>query len=138
MVSERWRQDPQGLVVGLLLPALGRAVKVDDQVALRRQGALAMLAVERYQRATGAYPADLAAVVAKGLVAAVPTDPVTGKPLGYRRLEKPDEAGRNYLLYSVGFDGVDDGGRELTEEQGGFTRAIEGPKVEGGADAVLN
>gem|GEM_PF-39230 len=137
VVSERWRQDPQGLVVGLLLPAVERAAKVDDQVALRRQGVLAMLAVERYQRATGAYPADLAAVVAKRLLAAVPTDPVTGKPLGYRRLEKPDEAGRSYVLYSVGFDGVDDGGRELTEEQGGFTRAIQGPKVEGGADAVL-
>ncbi len=134
---EARKNDPGAMVVGLLLPAVERAAKVDDQVALRRQGVLAMLAVERYQRATGAYPADLAAVVAKGLLAAVPTDPVTGKPLGYRRLEKPDEAGRNYLLYSVGFDGVDNGGRELTEEQGGFVRAIDGPKVEGGADAVL-
>ena len=49
--------------------------------------------------------------VAESLVpdylAAVPIDPYSGRPLVYRR------TGDGYLLYSVGLDGVDDGGQRV-------------------------
>jgi hypothetical protein len=40
------------------------------------------------------------------LLSAMPADPFDGKPLRYHRLTK------GYVVYSVGVDGHDDGGRE--------------------------
>jgi len=62
------------------------------------------IALKRYQLAHGEIPASLSALVPKYLPA-VPTDPVDGQPLRYQR--KPDGS---FLLYSIGEDGVDDGG----------------------------
>jgi len=61
------------------------------------------LAVHKAER--GAYPASLA-VLAPGILKAVPADRYSGKPLHYRR------EGGGYVLYSVGPDLDDDGGRE--------------------------
>ena len=54
--------------------------------------------------AHGQYPEQLSQLIPDYL-AAVPADPVDGKPLRYRRSE-----GGTFLLYSVGVNGVDDGG----------------------------
>jgi hypothetical protein len=66
---------------------------------------LAGLAVERYRLARGQLPATLAELV-PALLSAVPVDPFDGKPVRYWRSAK------GYVLYSVGFDGRDDGGDE--------------------------
>jgi hypothetical protein len=65
---------------------------------------LVALALERYRRATGEWPATLAALVS-GQLAAVPVDPFDGKPLRYRRLAD------GVVVYSIGPDGTDNGGR---------------------------
>jgi hypothetical protein len=65
----------------------------------------ASLAVERYRLANGALPDSLDALVPKFLNA-VPTDPFNGQPLRYKRLAA------GYVVYSVGEDGVDNGGTE--------------------------
>ena len=40
-------------------------------------------------------------------------DPVSGRPLIYRPIDPArDSMTRSFLLYSIGADGVDDGGRE--------------------------
>ncbi len=57
--------------------------------------------LERYHRAKGAYPELLG-----GLDATVPADVIGGQPLRYRRT-----AEGGYMLYSVGWNGTDDGGR---------------------------
>jgi hypothetical protein len=61
-------------------------------------------ALAAYQRDNGRYPAKLDELAPKYL-AAVPDDLFAGKPLVYR----PTENG--YLLYSVGINGKDEGGR---------------------------
>jgi hypothetical protein len=66
-------------------------------------GAVQGAAIERYRAAHGQYPGDLSALVPRFLDA-LPPDPFTGKPYVYRR------ANHGYVLYSVGLDGVDDGG----------------------------
>jgi len=63
------------------------------------------LAVERYRLARGVLPETLQDLVPTYL-ADVPSDPFDGKPLRYKHLE------RGYLVYSVGPDGTDDGGKE--------------------------
>jgi hypothetical protein len=63
------------------------------------------LAVERFRRVRGRLPESLTEL-APEFIAAIPADPFDGAPLRYRRLVKGD------LVYSIGADGHDDGGRE--------------------------
>jgi len=62
------------------------------------------LAIKRYQLRHGRYPSELGALV-PAFLPAIPRDPADGKPLRYRL--HPDGS---FLLYSIGEDGVDDGG----------------------------
>lgn len=62
------------------------------------------LALKRYQLRHGQYPAELSALVPEFLPA-IPCDPADRKPLRYQL--KPAAA---FLLYSIGEDGVDNGG----------------------------
>ncbi len=64
------------------------------------------LAVERYRLARGKLPEALGQLVPDYL-AAVPEDPFDGTPLRYRRTE------RGFVVYSVGEDGNDDGGKAV-------------------------
>jgi hypothetical protein len=61
-------------------------------------------ALERYRHIHGEYPEMLDAV-APQFIGTIPHDIINGQPLHYRRTD--DE---NFLLYSVGWDGKDDGG----------------------------
>ena len=69
-----------------------------------RDGLLVGLALEAYHRRRGAYPAALGELV-PGLLPAVPVDRITGGPVRYRLV-----AGQP-VVYSVGADRTDDGGR---------------------------
>ena len=66
--------------------------------------AIVACALERYHLAQGEYPETLGAL-APEYIKTVPPDVVDGQPLHYRRTQD----GR-FLLYSVGWDGKDDGG----------------------------
>jgi hypothetical protein len=68
------------------------------------------IALKRYQLKHGNYPSDLNSLVPE-FVPAVPLDPVDGQPLRYRR-----NADGTFLLYSVGENGVDDGGDPSLEK----------------------
>jgi hypothetical protein len=72
-----------------------------------RQIVIGAIALKRYQLRHGSLPAQLSDMVPE-LVAAVPYDPVDGKPLRYRL----NSDGR-FLLYSIGEDEKDDGGNPL-------------------------
>jgi hypothetical protein len=69
-----------------------------------RQMTIAAIALQRFKLAHGQYPTQLSELV-PGYVTAVPLDPVDGQSLRYRF--QPDG---KFLLYSVGENGVDDGG----------------------------
>jgi hypothetical protein len=77
-------------------------------VACRRKQAyvrcmIAALAVERYRRIHGDWPASLEQLVPE-LLRTVPVDPFDGEPLRFRRLAD------GVIIYSVGADGADDAG----------------------------
>jgi hypothetical protein len=65
---------------------------------------IAELALRCWRAETGHPPARLEELVPK-YVRRMPVDPFSGKPLVYR------VEGSNWMLYSVGPDRVDDGGR---------------------------
>jgi hypothetical protein len=69
-----------------------------------RKVAIVAIALKRYELRHGTLPKNLNALVPEFL-AEIPSDPMDGKPLRYRL--NPDGT---FLLYSIGRDGVDDGG----------------------------
>lgn len=69
------------------------------------------LALRRFRWAEGDYPKTLNELVPRFLKS-LPPDPFSGGSLIYRRLPQ------GYLLYSVGEDGVDDGGKPLLPGSG--------------------
>ncbi len=77
----------------------------------KRRLIVTAIALERYAIQHREYPKSLADIV-PAFLPAVPEDFMDGKELRYRRLED----GR-YVLYSIGLDCVDNGGRMITSEQ---------------------
>ena len=72
--------------------------------------AILACALERYRLDEGRYPEELSALVPR-FVAVLPHDIINGQPLKYRRTEN----GR-FILYSVGWNEKDDGGRVATNK----------------------
>jgi hypothetical protein len=91
------------LVLSIMLPAFSKATESAEQITQVRDGALAVVALERFRMAQGRYPQGLNELVPQYL-AAVPLDRLDGRPLRYRNVDgKP-------VLYSIGTDLDDDGG----------------------------
>jgi hypothetical protein len=84
--------------------ALSRIINKVFLSEVGRELTTTALALKRYQLHHGQYPAELAGLVPEFLPS-IPRDPADGKPLRYQH--KPDGA---FLLYSIGEDGVDNGG----------------------------
>jgi hypothetical protein len=73
-----------------------------------------VFALEAYRRDKGDYPDELNALRGD-YIAEIPLDPFTGK--SFRYIVNEDAPG--YLLYSVGQNGIDDGGRNTSDEPKG-------------------
>ena len=109
--------------IPLLVPALG---KVCQKHALAQTGmdeCLLACALERYHQANGSYPESLAAISPK-YVERLPSDVCTGEPLKYHRTDDGQ-----FLLYSVGWDGKDDGGTVVKSGQKGEIDSTKGDWV---------
>jgi hypothetical protein len=93
---------------------LGQAAAAEAE----RRIAITALALERYAGKYDRYPETLQ-VLAPEFLKSVPVDFMTGQPLHYRAMEKA-----HFLLYSVGLDGVDNGGKMPTPptEEERYTR----------------
>lgn len=128
-IAERAEQSRQGLpaepayvstwktmIQDMLVPAYGRFISSDDQLRTQEFGTRVMLAIERYHHANNALPVSLDQLTPDWLDVPA-TDPysIDGDLLGYRVLPEPDENGRTYILYSIGYDGTDDNGNAPTE-----------------------
>ncbi len=90
--------------IGLLMPALSRAVQRTAYGQAAVDEAAVACALERYRLANGAYP-DSLDVLAPKSIAVVPHDVILGRPLKYHRTDDGQ-----YVLYSVGWNAKDDGG----------------------------
>lgn len=88
---------------------------------------MSVLAILRYQKEKGTYPADLEALVEQGYLSQPPMDPWSDKPLAYRKTED------GFILYSVGFNFEDDGGEVSRDYKGRVSRW----GTEEAGDAVL-
>jgi hypothetical protein len=96
-------EDNRFAVTRLCLPDLDKLLTRIVRGEALRGLVVTALAIKRYELREGELPPDLESLV-PSFLSAVPTDVMDGEPLRYRR----EEGG--FLLYSVGEDGVDDGG----------------------------
>jgi hypothetical protein len=86
------------------LPALSACAKAENRASTQFELTKLAFALAAYRADHGAYPAKLADLVPK-CVAEVPKDIFNDGELHYR------QEGGGYLLYSVGVNGKDDGGK---------------------------
>ena len=110
-MQERIWAHPSYIIPSVIIPAYSFFIyKSIFTQALVNQAIIAC-ALERYRIENGAYPDSLAAVkLADGKP--LPRDPIHDKPMGYRKT-----ADGRYALWSVGFDGKDDGGKRTLNEK---------------------
>jgi hypothetical protein len=73
-------------------------------IQTEQQMVLTAIALDRYRMAHGEFPQRLEALLPV-LLPTLPRDAMNGEPLRYQ--PRPDGG---FILYSVGFDGMDDGG----------------------------
>ena len=97
----------------VLMPSLHRMQVAAERHLGMRDGVVIGIAFELHRRRNaGAYPDTLAALT-PALLPSVPTDRITGQPVQYRLID-----GRP-VVYSVGADRDDDGGKPPMHRRGG-------------------
>jgi hypothetical protein len=95
---------PYTFLVAVAVPNFVRAEQTTARNQTLANAAYIACGLERYRLANGQYPDTLEALIPQ-FADKLPHDVVGGQPLKYRRTEN----GR-FLLYSVGWNGEDDGG----------------------------
>ena len=106
------------VVLRMLVPAFGKAIAANDVHNAHYAGTRTMVAIEQFNAHRGHYPSSLDELV-PDLLTVLPIDPFA--PDGrfiYRTFDPAtDPFGRSYTLYSVGYDGNDDGGQVIDDDQ---------------------
>jgi hypothetical protein len=108
-LAARIKERPPGIFTELITPALQGFAEAVTRSQARRKVVAALIAATRHRLETGSLPGSLTALV-PGQLAAMPQDPFIGTS---RAEEEPLRfvAGSDWLtVYSVGVNGVDDGG----------------------------
>jgi hypothetical protein len=110
------------MLIGLFLPITitHKVQDAHDQVEQTQRNLHVAFALAAYQRDNGRYPAKLDDLAPKYL-ARVPGDIFSGKALIYRPAKK------GYLLYSVGVNGKDEGGRWYDDDPPGDDPSVRMP-----------
>ena len=100
--------SPFGYLAAIAIPNITKVMQtaVHNQT-LVNQGQIAC-ALERYHLAHGEYPEALDALMPQ-FIEKIPHDIIGGEPLHYRRTDDG-----KFLLYSVGWNEVDDGGKQIS------------------------
>jgi hypothetical protein len=92
----------------VLLPGALSICRSRDMTAARVESLQIALALKTFQAGAGQYPESLQNLV-PALLPQLPTDPFTGHPYIYRR------EGSGFVVYSVGSNLQDDGGKFVSE-----------------------
>ncbi len=98
--------------VFLFLPAISSVSNAEHRVAMNFELTKLAFSLSAYRADHGEYPAKLDELSPK-YAAEIPRDVFTAEKLHYRR------DGDGYLLYSVGSNQIDDGGRSSADDQEG-------------------
>jgi hypothetical protein len=96
-------RTPAGMLPRALTPAASKVADACWRKHAKVRSLMALVAAERYRMKNKTWP-DKLEQLTPGLLKSVPLDPFDGKPMRYRKL------GDGVVVYSIGSNGVDDGG----------------------------
>ncbi len=111
------------ILIGLMMPAFNKVQEASDRREQGERNLSLAFALAAYQRDNGRYPAQLRELAPRYLKK-IPTDLFSGEALIYRPHEK------GYLLYSVGVNGIDDGGHGYGDQPRGDDLCVRVPVPE--------
>ena len=94
------------VILTIALPAFGKLAQKTALAQAYVNMAQVACALERYRLANGHYPDDLKILVPQ-FIGALPNDPIKGGELKYH------PTGDSFVLYSVGWNAIDDGGKTV-------------------------
>ncbi|MBA7616957.1 hypothetical protein ES703_24260 [subsurface metagenome] len=100
------------LMLKINTPAYRRVSQIAWRMKTGRQALLTVLAIMRYEKEKGQYPASLDELVEAGYLKKLPMDPYSDGPLIFRRTNG------GFLLYSFGIDLTDEGGKLGLDSRG--------------------
>ena len=104
-VLTKMRPGPFTIFAKILLPALGRTCQRSGRMQTCVDAARVACALERYRLANSRLPETLDVLV-PAFIERIPTDVIDGKSLRYRL-----DSDGGYVLYSIGWNQADDGGK---------------------------
>jgi hypothetical protein len=115
-LSDPGRMSLSTQLADLSVGAIPTVIEVADLVGMQFAAVRLHAAIELHHAEQGAYPATLEELVPR-YFPTLPTDPRGPGGIVYRVVDDPTQhAGRGFLLYAVGFDGVDDGGNHAPDD----------------------
>jgi hypothetical protein len=99
-----------------IAPAIARSTAIEFLSRAEIQALITTISIMRYNIDKNGYPATLSQLIIAGYLKELPKDPFSDNPLVYKQAEK------GFILYSLGGDFDDDGGRrnksDFSEEGG--------------------
>ena len=110
-------------LTALMKPALKAAFIATARNTAQKRAAEVAISLELYRRAQGTLPTALDQLVPEFLPR-VPTDPFDGQPFRYVA------RGREFVVYSVGSDRTDDGGKADEQNRPDVVFRVEAPREE--------
>ncbi len=108
------------LLITQMMPPLGGMRRRSETASGLRDGVLVGIGLELYRREHGDWPGALGELV-PGYLPSVPLDRLTGEPVRYLILEDGP------VVYSLGVDGDDDGGRPPVDQDGEVDNGMASP-----------
>ena len=109
---DNFHPTPYNLFTGIMSPALGRCSERFAHAQSFTDEARIAIALERHRLAHGNFPETLDAL-APQFMQKIPHDVIGGQPLKYHRTD-----GGQFILYSVGWNETDDGGKIALSKSG--------------------
>jgi hypothetical protein len=107
----------------IFLPTSYRASEIIYWGKVMHEATLTIIALEQWRLEKNGYPASLCELVSAEYLKELPMDPWSDKPLGYKKTEN------DFILYSVGTNFTDDGGKQGRDRHGQIHRWAENGDV---------
>jgi len=95
----------RNFLIRLTVPAFEKVFEISSRLKTDVEGTLTIIALLRYRQDKGRYPQNLDELKQAGYIKEIPIDAFSDKPLVYKKTDD------NFILYSVGLNFKDDGGR---------------------------
>jgi len=109
-------QNYRFFLIAIFMPATSRTSDIAYRGKMGHEATKTLVAVLRWRQEKNQYPATLDELVKAGFLHELPMDAFSDKPLVYKKTDD------DFILYSVGFNFIDDGGQYCKDRSGNIRK----------------